>query len=141
MKMYYGTLKKDKETSLYYIFDLVRGEQITIHSDQQSVFNDDLIGNGFKYVIWDRFEEALVIITEPHLITHSSNLEYHFSLRPNEIEALEALKEAVKFIYENVGSYSVHFTPDIEFGRLVYVRFNHINVIKDITDRSNPLIS
>jgi len=25
----------------------VRGEQITIHSDQQSVFNDDLIGNGF----------------------------------------------------------------------------------------------
>jgi len=139
--MYYGTLKKDKETSLYYIFDLVRGEQITIHSDQQFVFNDDLIGNGFKYVIWDRFEEALVIITEPHLIAHSSDLEYHFSLRPNEIEALEALKEAVKLLHENVGSYSLHFTPNENGDRSVYVRFNHINVIKDITDRSNPLIS
>ena len=141
MKTHYGSLKKDKETSLYYIFDIVRGEQVPIHSDQQSIFNDDLIGNGFKYVLWERDEEALVIITEPHLIAHSSDLEYHFSLKPNEIEALEALKEAVKFLYENVGSYSIHFTPDIEYGRLVYVRFNHINIIKDITDRSTPLIS
>ncbi len=131
--MYYGSLKKDKETSLYYIFDIVRGEQVLIHSDQQSVFNDDLIGNGFKYVIWDRFEEALVIITEPHLIAHSSDLEYHFSLRPNEIEYLESLKEAVKVLYEHVGSYSLHFTPDEKGDRSVYVRFNHINVIKDIS--------
>ena len=133
MKMYYGSLKKDKETSLYYIFDIVRGKQVPIHSDQQSVFNDDLIGNGFKYVIWDRFEEALVIITEPHVIAHSSDLEYHFSLRPNEIEYLESLKEAVKVLYENVGSYSLHFTPDEKGDRSVYVRFNHINVIKDIS--------
>ena len=131
--MYYGSLKKDKETSQYYIFDIVRGEQVPIHSDQQSVFNDDLIGNGFKYVIWDRFEEALVIITEPHLIAHSSDLEYHFSLKPNEIEHLESLKEAVKVLYEHVGSYSLHFTPDEKGDRSVYVRFNHINVIKDIS--------
>ena len=131
--MYYGSLKKDKETSLYYIFDIVRGEQVPIHSDQQSVFNDDLIGNGFKYVIWDRFEEALVIITEPHLIAHSSDLEYNFSLRPNEIEYLESLKEAVKVLHEYVGSYSLHFTPDEKGDRSVYVRFNHINVIKDIS--------
>jgi hypothetical protein len=133
MKMYYGSLKKDKETSLYYIFDIVRGEQVPIHSDQQNIFSDDLIGNGFKYVIWDRFEEALVIITEPHVIAHSSDLEYHFSLRPNEIEYLESLKEAVKVLYEHVGSYSLHFTPDENGDRSVYVRFNHINVIKDIS--------
>ena len=133
MKMYYGSLKKDKETSLYYIFDIVRGEQVPIHWSQQSVFNDDLIGNGFKYVIWNRFEEALVIITEPHLIAHSSDLEYHFSLKPNEIEHLESLKEAVKVLYEHVGSYSLHFTPDEKGDRSVYVRFNHINVIKDIS--------
>jgi hypothetical protein len=133
MKMYYGSLKKDKETSLYYIFDLVRGEQIPIHSDQQNIFSDDLIGNGFKYVMWDRFEEALVIITEPHVIAHSSDLEYHFSLRPNEIEYLESLKESVKVLYEHVGSYSLHFTPDENGDRSVYVRFNHINVIKDIS--------
>jgi hypothetical protein len=133
MKMYYGSLKKDKETSLYYIFDIVRGEQVPIHSDQQNIFSDDLIGNGFKYVIWDRFEEALVIITEPHVIAHSSDLEYHFSLRPNEIEYLESLKEAVKVLYESVGSYSLHFTPDENGDRSVYVRFNHINVIKDIS--------
>ena len=133
MKMYYGTLKKDKETSLYYIFDIVRGEQVPIHSDQQSIFSDNLIGNGFKYVMWDRFEEALVIITEPHVIAHSSDLEYHFSLRPNEIEYLESLKEAVKVLYEHVGSYSLHFTPDENGDRSVYVRFNHINVIKDIS--------
>ena len=131
--MYYGSLKKDKETSLYYIFDLVRGEQVPIHSDQQNIFSDDLIGNGFKYVIWDRFEEALVIITEPHVIAHSSDLEYHFSLRPNEIEYLESLKESVKVLYEHVGSYSLHFTPDENGDRSVYVRFNHINVIKDIS--------
>ena len=131
--MYYGSLKKDKETSLYYIFDIVRGEQVPIHSDQQNIFSDDLIGNGFKYVIWDRFEEALVIITEPHVIAHSSDLEYHFSLRPNEIEYLESLKEAVKVLYEHVGSYSLHFTPDENGDRSVYVRFNHINVIKDIS--------
>jgi hypothetical protein len=41
MKMYYGSIKKDKETSLYYIFDLVRGEQVLIHQDQQSIFSDD----------------------------------------------------------------------------------------------------
>ena len=133
MKMYYGSLKKDKETSLYYIFDIVRGEQVPIHSDQQNIFSDDLIGNGFKYVIWDRFEEALVIITEPHVIAHSSDLEHHFSLRPNEIEYLESLKEAVKVLYEHVGSYSLHFTPDENGDRSVYVRFNHINVIKDIS--------
>ena len=133
MKMYYGSLKKDKETSLYYIFDLVRGEQVPIHSDQQNIFSDDLIGNGFKYVVWDRFEEALVIITEPHVIAHSSDLEYHFSLRPNEIEYLESLKESVKVLYEHVGSYSLHFTPDENGDRSVYVRFNHINVIKDIS--------
>ena len=133
MKMYYGSLKKDKETSLYYIFDLVRGEQVPIHSDQQNIFSDDLIGNGFKYVMWDRFEEALVIITEPHVIAHSSDLEYHFSLRPNEIEYLESLKESVKVLYEHVGSYSLHFTPDENGDRSVYVRFNHINVIKDIS--------
>ena len=131
--MYYGSLKKDKETSLYYIFDLVRGEQVPIHSDQQNIFSDDLIGNGFKYVMWDRFEEALVIITEPHVIAHSSDLEYHFSLRPNEIEYLESLKESVKVLYEHVGSYSLHFTPDENGDRSVYVRFNHINVIKDIS--------
>lgn len=133
MKMYYGSLKKDKETSLYYIFDLVRGEQVPIHSDQQNIFSDDLIGNGFKYVMWDRFEEALVIITEPHVIAHSSDLEYHFSLRPNEIEYLESLKESVKVLYEHVGSYSLHFTPNENGDRSVYVRFNHINVIKDIS--------
>jgi hypothetical protein len=133
MKMYYGSLKKDKETSLYYIFDIVRGEQVPIHSDQQNIFSDDLIGNGFKYVMWDRFEEALVIITEPHVIAHSSDLEYHFSLRSNEIEYLESLKEAVKVLYEHVGSYSLHFTPDENGDRSVYVRFNHINVIKDIS--------
>ena len=131
--MYYGSLKKDKETSLYYIFDLVRGEQVPIHSDQQNIFSDDLIGNCFKYVMWDRFEEALVIITEPHVIAHSSDLEYHFSLRPNEIEYLESLKEAVKVLYEYVGSYSLHFTPNENGDRSVYVRFNHINVIKDIS--------
>ncbi len=131
--MYYGSLKKDKETSLYYIFDIVRGEQVPIHSDQQNIFSDDLIGNGFKYVMWDRFEEALVIITEPHVIAHSSDLEYHFSLRSNEIEYLESLKEAVKVLYEHVGSYSLHFTPDENGDRSVYVRFNHINVIKDIS--------
>ena len=133
MKMYYGSLKKDKETSLYYIFDLVRGEQVPIHSDQQNIFSDDLIGNGFKYVIWDRFEEALVIITEPHVIAHSSDLEYHFSLKSNEIEYLESLKEAVKLLHENVGSCSLHFTPNENGDRSVYVRFNHINVIKDIS--------
>ena len=139
--MYYGSLKKDKETSLYYIFDIVRGEQVPIHLEQQSVFNDDLIGNGFKYFIGDRFGEALVIITEPHVISHSSDLEYHFSLKPNEIEHLESLKESVKVLYEHVGSYSLHFTPNENGDRSVYVRFNHINIIKDITDRSNPLIS
>jgi hypothetical protein len=133
MKMYYGTLKKDKETSLYYIFDLVRGEQVPIYPDQQFIFSDDLIGNGFKYVLDERFGEALVIITEPHAISHSSDLKYHFSLRPNEIEYLESLKEAVKVLYEHVGSYSLHFTPNENGDRSVYVRFNHINVIKDIS--------
>ena len=133
MKMYYGSLKKDKETSLYYIFDIVRGEQVPIYPDQQFIFSDDLIGNGFKYVLDERFGEALVIITEPHLIAHSSDLEYHFSLKPNEIEHLESLKEAVKVLYEHVGSYSLHFTPDEKGDRSVYVRFNHINVIKDIS--------
>ena len=133
MRIYYGSLKKDKETSLYYIFDIIRGEQASIHPDQQNIFSDDLIGNGFKYVIWNKFEDALVIITEPHVISHSSDLEYHFSLRPNEIEYLESLKEAVKVLYENVGSYSLHFTPDEKGDRSVYVRFNHINVIKDIS--------
>lgn len=56
-----------------------------------------------------------------------------FEITEKELETLEALKEAVKLLYEDVGPIIYSFTNG-SIGVGVKVTFEKYNITKDITD-------
>lgn len=57
-----------------------------------------------------------------------------FEISEKELETLEALKEAVKLLHEDVGPIIYSFTSGSGIGVGVKVTFEKHNITKDITD-------
>lgn len=136
MRTYLGSIRKNKDTNTWYVFDVIKGAQINIIPNQQEIFNDDFLGLLLPYIEYE--SEAIIIFENQFSVTHIQDLEYKFALTPYEADKVDELKSAIELLYGKIGEITYQFTPDLEFGRIASVIFNNQGIIKDITDRRNP---
>jgi hypothetical protein len=135
MRTYLGSIRKNKDTNTWYVFDVIKGAQINIIPNQQEIFNDDFLGLLLPYIECE--SEAIIIFENQFSVTHIQDLEYKFALTPYEADKVEDLKTAINLLYGPIKEITYQFTPNKEFGRTVSVIFPDLGIVKDITDRRN----
>ena len=138
MKTYLGSIRKNKDTNTWYVFDVIKGAQINITPTQQEIFNDDFIGTLIPYIQHD--SEAIIIFEDQFAVIPLQDLVYKFALTPYEADKVEDLKNAINLLYGPIKEITYQFTPNKEFGRTVSVMFHDLGIVKDITDKTKPNI-